>query len=43
MSTSREALGAAWHEVPVWPALCFVDVEVGWFAKPFGSRPMPAA
>lgn len=31
----RKALGAEWTEVPVRPALCFVDAEWGWFAKPF--------
>lgn len=31
----RKALGAEWEDVPVRPALCFVDVEWGFFAKPF--------
>jgi hypothetical protein len=31
----RNALGQDWSEVPVHPALCFVDAEWGWFAKPF--------
>jgi len=31
----RNALGVDWSEVPVHPALCFVDAEWGWFAKPF--------
>lgn len=31
----RKALGAEWEDVPVRPALCFVDAEWGFFAKPF--------
>ncbi len=29
------ALGLNWAQLPVYPLLCFVGAEWGWFAKPF--------
>lgn len=31
----RAALGTDWADVPVRPALCFIDADWAWFAKPF--------
>ena len=31
----RGVLEPEWTELPVRPALCFIDSEWGWFAKPF--------
>jgi hypothetical protein len=31
----RVALGPEWADVPIRPALCFIDADWAWFARPF--------